>query len=72
MTTQRQINNPMTNQQRKNIVRKCKNQQGWYDGHSGEREVNQDKLIEAECISRGYTLVDFYNCEGKTLEKLLS
>lgn len=72
MTTRRKINSAMTDQQRKNIVRKCKNQQGWYDGQSGAREVNQDKLIEAECIARGYTFSDFYNCEGKTLEKLLS
>ena len=72
MTEQRKINSPMTDQQRKNIVRKCKNQQGWYSGVSGEREVNQDKLIEAECIARGYELSNFYNCEGKILEKLLS
>jgi hypothetical protein len=72
MKNQRQINSPMTDQQRKNIVRKCKNQQGWYDGQSGEREVNQDKLIDAECIKRGYTLAEFYHCNGKTLERLLS
>jgi hypothetical protein len=72
MKNQRQINSSMTTQQRKNIVRECKKHQDWYKGQSGEREVNQDKLIEAECIKRGHTFSDFYNCDGKTLEKLLS
>lgn len=72
MTEQTKINSVMTNKQRRSIVKKCKVQQGWYDFESGAREVNQDKFIEAECVALGYTLSNFYNCEGKTLEKLLS
>ena len=60
-------NHIMTDTQRKSIVRKCKNQDGWYNG-----EGYQDKLIEKECISRGFELSNFYFCEGKTLEKILS
>jgi hypothetical protein len=67
MTKHREIFSAMTDQQRKNIVRKCKKQQGWYDGIG-----SQDELIQKECIARGYTIHHFYNCEGKTLEKLLS
>lgn len=72
MTKQTQFISTMTNRQRKDIVSKCKKEASWYDFESGAREVNQDKLIEAECIARGYEYSEFCHCDGRTLEKLLS
>jgi hypothetical protein len=62
----------MTNQQRRNIIKKCKEQSDWSNYESGKREVNQDKIIEKECILLGFTYSDFCNCDGKLLEKLFS
>ena len=67
MKEARKQDHQMTNTQRKSIVRECKKQKGWYNG-----EGAQDKLIENECISRGFEFSDFYFCEGKTLNKILS
>lgn len=38
----------------------------------GELETLQDKLIEEECISRGYALIHFYACDGIELNMLLN
>jgi hypothetical protein len=38
---------------------------------SGEKEKEQDNLIEKECLKLGYTIQDFYNCDSKFLKKLL-
>ena len=72
MASQREINSIMTDKQRKSIVRKCKKQASWNDFESGAREVNQDKILEKECIAIGYTYSEFCHCDGKILEKLLS
>ena len=56
----------LTNQQRKNIIRAAKKKNSWCDN-----EDAQDKLIEAECVKRGYKLTHFYAEDGNVLNKLL-
>lgn len=56
----------LTHKERKAIVRAAKRKKSWYDG-----EAAQDKLIEAQCIKRGYTLSDFYAEDGKILNRIL-
>lgn len=58
--------NKITHKERKNIVRACKRKKEWYDG-----EAAQDKLIEAECIKRGFTFSGFFAENGQTLNKIL-
>ena len=62
----------MTNLQRKSIIDICKKDPTWLYFESGKREVNQDKIIEKECISKGFTYADFCNSKSKILFKLLA
>jgi len=56
----------MNNLLRKHIVKVVKKKDGWYDG-----EATQDKLIEEYCKELGYELSDFYNEDGKFINKIL-
>lgn len=58
----------LSDKQRKNIVRVCKKQNIWWTGN----ETDQDKLIEKECLKRGYTIHHFYATDGEFLSKILS
>lgn len=62
----------MTNQQRKNIIRKCKKNEEWISGETAEEITIQDELIKKECELKSFTFHDFYLCETKFLDKLLS
>lgn len=57
----------MSNKVRKQIIKSCKLKVSWYTSN----EVEQDKSIETECISLGFTLSDFYATDGGHLNKIL-
>jgi len=62
----------MTDQQRKNIIRKCKKHEEWISGETAIAITIQDELIKKECELKGFTFHDFYFCEQEKLNKLLS
>ena len=59
---------------RRKIVSKVKEQLKLQKSHPlcGKFEQEQDILISKFSIEFGFTLSDFYNCNGKYLNKLLN
>lgn len=60
------IRGQMSNKHRANILRAAKKNPKW-----SSKEGTQDEIIDEECRKRFWTINDFYNTDGKTLNKLL-
>lgn len=60
---------PMTNKDRKYVVRHAKKNYGgaWHYA----AEITKDSAIKKECEILGYTLAEFYAADGKFLNKIL-
>lgn len=70
----RDMNNTkrMTNLERENILIEVKKRISEKSLLTGENETIQDKYIDIICKEKGYNLADFYNIDGKMLNKLFN